>query len=162
MSDYWGSFDHVGGSAKYSIPLISSDCPENHPIEFFAEYWLPEYPYHIIKQGVIKINVKGKDNTDPKIKWVKIPGHNVLQARIYDGSKIQSVKAKLISKDDPAKTFEVELKDDGLSGDRVEADNVFSKKIPQQKFGFYRVVIEAIDSFGNKLIEEAAEEFILH
>lgn len=162
MSDYWGSFDYVGGSAKYSIPLISSDCPENHAIEFFAEYWLPEYPYHIIKQGVIKINVKGKDKTAPKIKWVKINGDNILQARIYDGSKIQSVKAKLISKDDPTKTFEVELKDEGIDADKAEGDNVFSKKIPEQKFGFYRVVIEATDSFGNKIIEEASEEFLLH
>ena len=81
MSDYWGSFDYVGGSAKYNVPLISSDCPENHPIEFFAEYWLPEYPFHIIKQGVIKIKVKGKDNTPPKIRWVKIPGDNIIQAK---------------------------------------------------------------------------------
>jgi hypothetical protein len=162
MSDNWGSFDHVGGSAKYSIPLISSDCPENHPIEFFAEYWLPEYPFHIIKQGVIRIEVKGKDNTVPKIKWVKMSGDNILQARIYDGSKIQYVRAKLISKDDPQISFEVELKDDGIGGDKAGGDNVFSKEIPEQKFGFYRVVIEAMDTFGNKLIEEAAEEFVLH
>ena len=161
-SDYWGSFDYVGGSAKYDIPLLSSNCPENHQIEFFAEYWLPEYPLHIIKQGVIKIKVKGKDSTPPKISWVQIPGDNIIQAKIYDGSKIQYVKAKLISKDDVKRSFEVELKDDGLAGDRAESDNVFSKKIPEQKFGFYRVVIESVDSFGNKLIEEVSEEFLLH
>jgi S-formylglutathione hydrolase FrmB len=161
-SDNWTLFDYVGASVKYSIPLISSDCPEDHSIEFFAEYWLPEYPYHIIKQGVIKINVKGKDNTGPKIKWVKMPGNNVLQTRIYDGSKIQSVKAKVISKDDPKISFEIELKDKGMDGDKAEGDNVFSKKIPEQKFGFYRVIIEATDSFGNKLIEESSEEFLLH
>jgi len=54
------------------------------------------------------------------------------------------------------------LKDDGLAEDRVEGDRVFSKKIPEQKFGFYRVVVEAIDSFGNKIIEEAQNEFVLH
>ncbi|MGZ8559060.1 MAG: hypothetical protein ACXWWC_12030, partial [Chitinophagaceae bacterium] len=161
-SDYWGSFDYVGASAKYDIPLLSSNCPENHQIEFFAEYWLPEYPLHIIKQGVIKIKVKGKDSTPPKISWVQIPGDNIIQAKIYDGSKIQYVKAKLISKDDVKRSFEVELKDDGLAGDRAESDNVFSKKIPEQKFGFYRVVIESVDSFGNKLIEEVSEEFLLH
>ena len=161
-SDYWGSFDYVGGSAKYDIPLLSSNCPENHQIEFFAEYWLPEYPLHIIKQGVIKIKVKGKDSTPPKIGWVQIPGDNIIQAKIYDGSKFQYVKAKLISKDDVKRSFEVELKDDGLAGDRAESDNVFSKKIPEQKFGFYRVVIESADSFGNKLIEEVSEEFLLH
>ncbi len=28
-SDNWSTYDHVGGSAKYSVPVISSDCPEN-------------------------------------------------------------------------------------------------------------------------------------
>ena len=81
---------------------------------------------------------------------------------IYDGSKIKYAKAKLISKDDPTKSFEVELKDDGIWGDHAEADNVFSKEIPEQKFGFYRVVIEATDSFGNKILVEAPDEFVLH
>ena len=162
VSDNWTEFDHVGASAKYSIPLISSDCPENHPVQFFAEYWLPEYPYHIIKQGVIEIKVTGKDKTAPKIKWVKIHADNVLQARIYDGSKIRAVKARLISKNDPRTSFEVELKDEGMDGDKAASDNVFSKKIPQQKFGFFRVIIEATDSFDNKIIQEAPEEFLLH
>ena len=61
-----------------------------------------------------------------------------------------------------AKSFEVELKDDGMDGDQAENDNVFSKKILGQKFGFYKVAIESVDSFGNKLIEEAPEEFVLH
>ena len=34
MSDDWTPFDHVGASAKYSVPLISSDCPENHALIF--------------------------------------------------------------------------------------------------------------------------------
>ena len=91
-----------------------------------------------------------------------IPGDNIIQAKVYDGSKIQSVKAKLILKDDPSKSFEVELKDDGNAEDRVEGDNVFSKKIPEQKFGIYRVVMEATDSFGNKIMEETPGEFLLH
>jgi hypothetical protein len=161
-SDNWDDFDHVGASAKYGIPLIASNCPENHSIEFFAEYWLPDYPLHIIKQGVIKIKVKGRDTTPPQISWVDIPGDNIIRVKVYDGSKIQSVKAKFILREDPAKSFEVELKDDGIAKDRVEEDKVFCKKIPEQKFGFYRVVVEAIDSFGNKIIEEAPKEFLLH
>ena len=162
ISDDWSDFDWVGASAKYSIPLLSSNCPENHSIEFFAEYWLPDHPLHIIKQGVIKIKVKGNDKTAPNISWVHIEGDNTLQTKIYDGSKIQYVKARLIKKDDPEKSFEIELKDDGISEDRVKGDNVFSKKIPEQKFGFYRVVIEATDSFGNKTVEEAPDQFVLH
>ena len=162
ISDDWSDFDWVGASAKYSVPLLSSNCPENHSIEFFAEYWLPDHPLHIIKQGVIKIKVKGNDKTAPNISWVHIEGDNTLQTKIYDGSKIQYVKARLIKKDDPEKSFEIELKDDGISEDRVKGDNVFSKKIPEQKFGFYRVVIEATDSFGNKTVEEAPDQFVLH
>ena len=161
-SDNWDDFDHVGASAKYDIPLLASNCPENHIIEFFAEYWLPDYPFHIIKQGVIKIKVQGKDATSPQISWVDIPGDNIAHVKVYDGSKIQSVKATFILKEDPEKSFEVELKDDGLAEDRVKEDRLFSKKIPEQKFGFYRVVVEAIDSFGNKTIEEVPGEFLLH
>ncbi len=163
QSDDWTDFDHVGASAKYNIPLIASNCPENHTLEFFAEYWLPEYPLHIIKQGIIKLKVKGTDVTPPQISWVRMPGDNVIQANVYDGSKIRSVKAKFTPKEDPAKSFEVELKDDGVAGDRVEGDNVFSKKIPGQKFSFYKVAIEAIDSFGNRLVgRDSSEEFLLH
>jgi len=160
-SDNWGSYDHVGGSAKYDVPLLSSNCPENHSLSFFAEYWLPAYPLHIIKQGVITIEVKGKDTTPPVVGWLHV-GNNTLQAKVYDGSKIQSIKAKLIAKDDPANSFDVELKDDGLAGDRAEADNVFSKKLPERKFGMYRVVLEVIDSFGNKKSEESPEDFVLY
>ena len=161
-SDNWDEFDHVGASAKYNIPLIASDCPENHSIDFFAEYWLPDYPLHIIKRGIIKIKVQGKDATPPQISWVDIPGDNIIYVKVYDGSKIHSVKATFILKEDPKKLFEIELKDDGLAEDRVKEDRLFSKKITEQKFGFYRVVVEAIDSFGNKTIEEVPGEFLLH
>ena len=162
ISDNWGSYDHVGGSAKYSIPVLSSDCPENHIIEFFAEYWLPDYPDHIIKRGTIKIKVTGKDTTPPKVRWVQISGDNTIQVRIYDGGKIQYVKAILRSKDNPEKFLKVELKDDGKEGDRTDGDNVFSKKIPDQKFGLYNVEIEAADSFGNKMVEKKPDVFVLH
>src|SRR5260221_1155045 len=160
-SDNWGSYDHVGGSAKYDIPLLSANCPENHSLSFFAEYWLPAYPLHSIKQGVITIEVKGKDTTPPVIGWLHV-GNNTLQAKVYDGSKIQSVKAKLIAKDDPANSFDVELKDYGLEGDRTEADNVFIKKLSKRKFGMDRGFLEVIDSFGNRKTEESPEDFVVY
>lgn len=173
MSDNWSQYDHVGGSAKYSVPLISSNCPENHEIEFFAEYWLPDSKNHIIKQGKIRIPVKGKDYTPPKVDWVHISGNNTIQAKIYDGSKIESVKAKFISVDDmkglnnvhlkdPKNISEVELNDDGKDGDLAAGDNVFSKKIPGKSCYFYRVEIEAIDSFGNKTTDKGSEVFIIY
>lgn len=162
MPDNWTSFDHVGASAKYLVPLIASDCPKNHSIEFLSEYWLPDYPLHIIKQGQIKIEVKGKDSTPSIISWVRIPGDNILTVKVYDGSRIKYVKATFIPKNALGKSFNVELKDDGLAGDTTESDNVFSKKVPEKKFGFYNVIIKATDSFGNKKVEEFSEGFLLH
>lgn len=122
LSDSWGAYDHVGGSAKYSAPLISSGCPEKHEIEFFLEYWIPDYPYHIIRRGKIKVKVTGKDSTPPIVQWVQIPGDNIIQTRVYDGSEIQFVKAKLIPGDNPENFFEIDLKDNGENGDRAMAD----------------------------------------
>ena len=162
VSDDWSSFDHVGASAKYSVPLISSDCPDNHSVDFFAEYWMPQYPLHIIRQGVIKIKVRGKDQTAPAIDWVMIRGDNIIQVKMSDGSKVKLVKARLILKDDPTKSFEVDLQDAGKEGDRAESDNVFSKRIPDRGFGIYRVIIEATDSFDNKMIKEVEKDFVLY
>ena len=161
-SDNWTNFDHVGGSAKYDVPLISSDCPQNYPLDFFVEYWLPEYPFHIIKQGVVKFQVKGKDSTPPVIGSIQVTGDNVLQAKIYDGSKVGAVKATLIDEKDPKKSIEIKLTDDGQAGDRSENDRVFSQKIPFQIFGIFRVVIEAGDAFGNKTVLESKDLFVLH
>jgi S-formylglutathione hydrolase FrmB len=163
-SDEWSDFDHVGASNKYSVPLIASDCPDGHTLDFFAEYWLPDYPCHIIKQGKIKIQVKGKDTTSPELCWVQIPGDNIIRAKLSDGSRIQSVKAKLIlrTSDEPEKSFYIELNDNGLNGDLSANDNVFSAQLPRQKLGFYRILLEATDSFGNTLIAEPAEKYFLH
>jgi hypothetical protein len=163
-SDEWFDFDYVGASNKYSVPLIASDCPEDHTLNFFAEYWLPDYPCHIIKQGKIKIQVKGKDTTSPELDWVQIPGDNIIRAKYSDGSKIKNVKAKLILriKDESEKSFYVELNDNGLNGDLAANDNVFSVKLPRQKLGFYRILMEATDSYGNTMTEEAADKYLLH
>jgi hypothetical protein len=123
---------------------------------------LPDNPLHITKQGIIRISVKGKDITPPQIRWVQLSGNNTVQVKIEDGSTIQSVAAKIISKGDPSMSFEVGLQDDGKAGDRIAADNVFSKTIADQKFGIYRIIIHATDSFGNTLNQEAEGNFILH
>ena len=167
VSDSWGSYDHVGGSAKYSVPIISSDCPQDHPVEFFAEYWLPDYPDHIIKRGKITISVSGEDHTAPLVRWVQLPGSNTLQASIHDGGKIKYAKAILRSTDDPMKDnpgllLEVELNDDGVSGDRVAGDHVFSIKIPEQKFGLYTLEIETADINGNIRIEKDPHIYVIH
>jgi len=86
----------------------------------------------------------------------------VVQVKLSDGSAIQSAKARLILKEDPSKHFEIELKDNGQSGDRASGDNVFSASVPDQKFGIYRVIVEATDAFGNTLIKECPESYVLH
>ncbi len=161
-SDNWGSYDHVGGSAKWSVPLISSDCPANQTISFIAEYWLPANPDHIIKKGWVNLKVSGKDETAPELKWVKVTGDNVIQAKLFDGSAIKNVTARLILKTKPDRFLEYELKDDGSNGDVAESDNVFSFKVPEQKFGIYSVEISAVDSFGNMMKKTAGINYVIH
>ncbi len=160
--DNWAAYDHVGASAKYSVPLISSDCLQEHAIQFFAEYWLPEYPNHIIRRGVVTIHVQGKDETPPELQWVKISGDNTIQVKIYDGGRITSVKTRLRLKDDPGKFFEKELYIDGKEGDRNDSDFVFSKKIQERGFGLYEAEIEAMDESGNQMIKQWTGVLVVH
>ncbi len=161
-SDNWSSFDHVGASAKYDIPLIASNCPEGRPIKFLAEYWLPEYPLHIIRRGVVRFAVKGKDTTPPAIGPIYASGDNILHVSLRDGAKITNVKATLIDQKDPKKSFTVLLTDDGQTGDRIASDLLFSHKIPDQVFGIFRVIVEAEDSFGNRSVLEPENGFVFH
>lgn len=161
-SDSWSSFDHVGASAKYDVPLISSDCPQNHRVQFAVEYWLPEYPLHIIRRGQVAITVKGKDTTAPAIGRVLVTGDNVLSAKLYDGSMIKNATATFTEIKDGKKTFQTSLTDDGRNGDRAPADHVFSQTIPSQVFGIFKVEIEVEDAFGNKARFEPEEEYVVH
>jgi len=65
-------------------------------------------------------------------------------------------------KDDPGLYLELELNDDGVEGDRVAGDNVFSKMIPEQKFGLYTLDVEASDIFGNMKVEKEPRIFVIH
>jgi hypothetical protein len=162
VSDLWSVFDHVGGSAKYSVPLIASGCPDNQEITFVAEYWLPDYPDHIIKKGLVRIKVSGKDNTPPVLKWCRVTGDNVIQAGMLDGSPVKEVKARLVNKANPEKYIEYVLKDDGRDGDRAEGDNVFSFRVPEQRFGLYTIDIVSSDSGNNAMSARAKGWFVLH
>lgn len=161
-SDNWSSFDHVGASAKYDQPVISSECPQNHPVEFAVEYWLPEYPLHIIKRGFVRFNIKGNDTTPPSIEDVQLTGDNVFSVKLYDGGQIRQVRATLTDEKDPAKNVTIQLTDDGLNGDRVANDRVFSQTVPGQVFGIFKGVVDAEDAFGNKKHFEAQRTFVAH
>ncbi len=161
-SDSWGPYDHVGASAKYSIPVLASDSPDNHEIKLFAEYWLPDYPDHIIQRGVVSFRVSGTDQVAPQLEWVKLSGDNTIKVKLYDGGKITSVKAKFHLIEDPEKSFEIELNNNGEQGDLTPGDLVFSKKIQLVGFGLYQVEIEAVDNNGNKMKKEWPETLVVH
>ncbi len=161
-SDSWESYDHVGASAKYSELVIDSSTPQNHKIKAFAEYWLPDYPDHIIKQGQIQINVAGSDQTPPSLEWVNITGDNVIQAKLYDGAEIKAVKAILELKENPEKTLVFELNNGGEAGDRIKGDLIFSKKIAEKGFGLYNITIQATDIHGNYMEENWPGYQVVH
>ncbi len=149
-SDNWSSYDHVGGSAKYSIPLVASDCPAGSNIKLLAEYWLPNYPYHIIKKGELSITVEGHDQTPPVIRWVDFGADNTLQVKLFDGDKIASVQARLVNEKEPDQVFEFSLNHQETSDDNVAGDQFFSYQIPEQGFGLYKIQIIASDASGNR------------
>ncbi|GJM29124.1 MAG: hypothetical protein DHS20C17_17590 [Cyclobacteriaceae bacterium] len=161
-SDNWGSYDHVGGSAKYSIPVVAADCPEGSQIKLLAEYWLPDYPYHIIKKGEINLTVSGHDQTPPVVRWVNIRGDNTLQIRLYDGGAIGAVTARLVNTKSPDQVIEVTLNDQGRSSDRVSGDRIFSYQIPHQQFGLYQIQITAADLSGNSTTKNWPGNFVVH
>ncbi len=161
-SDNWGSYDHVGASEKYSVPLLASETPEGHVAEMLATYWLPDYPYHIITRGIVRLPVRGKDTTPPVVREAGVSGDNTIHAWLFDGGKIGRVEAKLIRDDDQAnswdepldkskgeKSFIVALNDDGLNGDRVANDFRFSATVNPTEFGLYRLTLEVTDAEGN-------------
>jgi hypothetical protein len=49
ISDVWGSYDHVGASVKYSLPLIRANCQSGHLVQFLAKVQLPDKPEHKVK-----------------------------------------------------------------------------------------------------------------
>lgn len=60
LSDPWSAYDHVGNTAKISLARISASCPDGHEISFFARYWIPNKPEHILKQGIINVRVSSR------------------------------------------------------------------------------------------------------
>lgn len=161
-SDNWAFFDHVGGSAKYHIPLISSHCPPNRKIELFAEYWLPDQPLHIERQGIVSFTVRGSDTTPPVLNRIDLAGDNVLQVYVRDGGNVTRAIATLTDEKDSGRVVTVTLNDDGKDGDRAANDRVFSGTVPPQKFGIFRARIEAEDEFGNRGTHESERSFVLH
>ena len=160
-SDNWSSYDHVGGSAKYSIPVVAADCPSGQSIKLLAEYWLPSYPYHLIRKGEINITVSGSDQTPPLIRWMNIRADNTLQVKLHDGGAIENVRARLVHEKEPDQVIEISLYDQGTLGDRTPGDYVFSYKIPDQQFGLFHIQITAADQSGNQVVKDWPGKFVV-
>lgn len=173
VNDFWDQFGGIGSSPKYSVPVISSDCPEGHNIQFFASFWVPENKLHVIRQGTVKIKVQGKDTSPPVIDWIYIKGDNTILVKVYDGSGIDNVKATLIPVNDVKGLEDVNLKDPGVNIEVTLDDanhesmkkpsaGVFSNKLVTGATWFYRVKIEVEDIFGNSSVKTGSEVFLVY
>jgi poly(3-hydroxybutyrate) depolymerase len=161
-SDNWGSYDHVGGSAKYSEAVVSSEVSSGSKLSNVVEYWLGNAPEHIIKQGLVSFTVSGTDKTAPVADWLKVSGDNTVIARITDGAALAKVTVTFTNKKEPSKNFTVQLNDSGKEGDRHEADRYFSFSIPVRGFGFYNAVLQAEDSNGNVSRKVFDKDLVIH
>jgi hypothetical protein len=56
--DDWSDYDHVGASAKYSLPLIKADCPAGHVVHTLARVLLPGKPNHIVRFVAVEFPVQ--------------------------------------------------------------------------------------------------------
>ncbi|WP_277478754.1 alpha/beta hydrolase-fold protein [Catalinimonas alkaloidigena] len=161
VSDSWTEFDHVGGSFKYSVPTISSDC-SGKTIHLLAEYWIPDYPDHHIRNNKISILVSGKDQTPPKMAWAEIGDDNIIQVRLYDGGNISQASATFQLEDEPETKFLLDLNDEGIDGDSVAGDKVFSRQIKAPKFGLYQISVTASDFLDNTTTIQIPEPSTLY
>jgi hypothetical protein len=56
--DDWSDYDHVGASARYSLPLIKPDCPAGHVIHALARVLLPDKPNDVARFAAIEFPVE--------------------------------------------------------------------------------------------------------
>jgi S-formylglutathione hydrolase FrmB len=56
-SDVWSDYDHVGGSAKYSLPVIRADCEPGHIVRALARVLMPDKPEHKVRYAVVEFPV---------------------------------------------------------------------------------------------------------
>ncbi len=172
IADPWQNYDHIGGSVKYTMPVLDSETPEGEEIPFYVEYWTPGpiSGQHIIHKGIVNVQVKGEDKTAPQVQWVQVLNDDRIEARVYDGASVGEVMLTLspneekstlkhVNWDETPSSFSIELKDDGLGADVVKGDGVYSARISGQPTYFYDLSFELNDSSGN-IGKHKAEETI--
>lgn len=174
IADSWQEYDHIGGAVKYTKPVISSEGTKGKSIWFYIEYWVPGEisGQHIIKKGKVKIKVVGKDTTPPQIQWLQVVTDDHIEARIYDGLSVDKVVLTFIANKEKSiishiewekvpEEFSVELVDNGLDGDAIKGDGIYSKKIENRPSYFYDLKLEMVDAEGNHEVIDWPETIFL-
>src|SRR5690606_5816835 len=41
IADPWQEYDHIGGTVKYTMPVLDGEIPRGETIPFYVEYWTP-------------------------------------------------------------------------------------------------------------------------
>jgi hypothetical protein len=62
-SDGWGAYDHVGGSAKYSLPRVTAACQPGTVVRMLARIVLPDKPEHKLRYATIEFPVWWRTET---------------------------------------------------------------------------------------------------
>lgn len=174
IADSWQGYDHIGGAFKYTAPVISSEKTTGETIWFYLEYWIPGEisGQHIIKKAKVKIKVIGKDTTPPQVQWLQALTNDRIEARIYDGLSIDKAILRFMPNKEKStieyidwegvpEGFTVELVDNGLNGDAVKGDGIFSRKIENQPAYFYDLRLEMVDAVGNRQVIDWPETIFL-
>jgi len=146
MADYWGVYDNVGASAKWSLVLLSASCPADAEVALFLRSQRPSKPEHALVEGATRLRIRGPDRTAPQAEWGAIREWSALEIKIRDGGRVRDARATLRQGES---VFVVPLNDDGRGGDRAVGDGVFSGLVPSAPPGAYVLTLAAIDEFGN-------------
>jgi hypothetical protein len=146
----------VGASAKYSLLLLSSSCPEDAEIPLFVRYQLPDKPEHVLKEGVVRLPIQGRDQAPPQAEWAAVREWNLLEIKILDGGKVRSALVTLRKGD---AVIDVRVNDEGRDGDLSAGDRIFSGLVPSPAPGVYSLTLVAEDEFGNSTKAPVGGEF---
>jgi hypothetical protein len=155
VSDPWGSYDNVGASAKSSLVLVSSSCPDGAEIPLVLRYQRPSKPNHVLVEGTTRLRIQGRDRTAPQPEWAAVRDWNLLEIKIRDGGRIRVARAALRQGD---AALAVRLNDDGREGDRSAGDGIFSGLVASAAPGAWRLTLTSEDEFGNSASTTVEDE----
>lgn len=66
VSDDWGNYDHVGASAKYSLPMIQPGCPAGHIVRMLGRVQWPHEPDHRVEYFTVELPIAASRSSTAK------------------------------------------------------------------------------------------------